>query len=74
MRSPAKTGPYWMLFLLETEGNQLNKASLSEILDMQREFSARNEETITRNLTSNFSSTAWNDIAIKKELFAGLSG
>jgi hypothetical protein len=70
VRSPVKTGPYWMLFLLETEGNQLNKASLSEILDMQREFSARNEETIRRNLTSNFSRTAWNDIAIKKGLFA----
>jgi hypothetical protein len=71
VRSPAKAGPYWMLFLLETEGTQLNKASLSEILDMQREFSARNEETITHNLTSNFSNTAWNDIAVKKELFAG---
>jgi hypothetical protein len=70
VRSPAKTGPYWMLFLLETEGNQLNKASLTEILDMQREFSAQNEGTITRNLTSNFSNTAWNDIAVKKELFA----
>jgi hypothetical protein len=70
IRSPAKTGPYWMLFLLETEGTQLNKASPLEILDMQREFSAQNEETIARYLNSDFSSTAWNDIAVKKELFA----
>ncbi len=70
IRSPAKTGPYWMLFLVETDSTQLNKASATEILELQKEFSAENEETIRRHLTSDFSNTPWLAIAGKKELFA----
>jgi len=64
------TGPYWMVFLVETERNQLNKASVAEILNMQRELSAGNESTIARHVNSEFSNTPWGGIAVMKELFA----
>ena len=51
------TGPYWIVFLLEIERNQLSKALITETLKMQREFSAENKSTIARNLNSNFSNT-----------------
>ena len=63
------TGPYWMVFLLETEGSQLNKMPQTEILDIQREFSAKNESTITRYATSNFVNTPWGAIARLKKNF-----
>jgi hypothetical protein len=63
------TGPYWMVFLLETENSQLNKMSLQEALDMQREFSADNESTIIRYATKNFANTEWTRIAMMKNLF-----
>jgi len=65
------TGPYWMVFFVERESNQLNKASVTEILNMQRQLSAENESTIARHLKSDFSNTSWNRIALMKELFAG---
>ncbi len=63
------TGPYWMVFLRETENSQLNKMSLQEALDMQREFSAKNESTITRYAASNFVNTPWGAIARLKKGF-----
>ena len=63
------TGPYWMVFLLETENSQLNKMSVTEALDMQREYSADNESMITRYANSDFSNTSWGAIARMKELF-----
>jgi hypothetical protein len=63
------TGPYWMVFLIETEKSQLDKMSLTEILDMQRGFSAKNEATIIRYVNSDFSNTSWGSIATLKKLF-----
>ena len=62
-------GPYWMSFLLETEGSQLDKMSVAEALDMQREFSADNESTITRYATSDFVNTNWGTFPTIKRLF-----
>jgi hypothetical protein len=43
--------------------------SVTEALDMQREFSADNESTIRRYANSDFSNTSWGAIAGMKELF-----
>jgi hypothetical protein len=58
-----------MVFLIETEKSQLDKMSLTEILDMQRGFSAKNEATIIRYVNSDFSNTSWGSIATLKKLF-----
>jgi Butirosin biosynthesis protein H, N-terminal len=63
------TGPYWMVFLIETENSQLDKMSVTEALDMQREFSADNESTVIRYAASDFSNTPWGAIARMKKLF-----
>ncbi len=68
--SRGESGPYWMMFIEEkTVAELTGKKSGTDILTMQKQFSANNATTIENNLNSDFSKTIWNEVARIKEAF-----
>ncbi|OGW55316.1 MAG: hypothetical protein A2Y81_01620 [Nitrospirae bacterium RBG_13_43_8] len=62
--------PYWMLFLEETAASQIKRILVNDILSLQRSLAQNNASVIERNLSSDFSGTHWERIALAKRLFS----
>jgi uncharacterized protein YvpB len=64
------SGTFWMLFLEETGGSQVNRISVEDILSLHRSLSQNNGAVIEKNLNKTLSGTQWWKLAMAKRLFA----
>jgi hypothetical protein len=62
-------GPYWMLFIEQTNGAQLNKESVSHVLAMQKDLSRNVAADIDKYAGSDISGTEWRSLEAVRRLF-----